>query len=69
MRAPLICGDIINHERYPIDRADDPHRRTAVEQVRAELATDGCAVIRDFFSEAGLAALVDEAEGRKPQAY
>lgn len=69
MRAPLICREIINHERYPIDLADDPRRQTAVEQVRAELATDGCAVIRDFFSEAGLAALVDEAEARKPQAY
>ncbi len=69
MRAPLICSDIINHERYPIDRTDDPRRQTAVEQVRAQLATDGCAVIRDFFSEAGLAALVDEAEARKPQAY
>ena len=69
MGAPLICSDIINHERYPIDLADDPRRQTAVERVRAELATDGCAVIRDFFSEAGLAALVDEAEARKPQAY
>lgn len=65
----MICREIINHERYPIDLADDPRRQTAVEQVRAELATDGCAVIRDFFSEAGLAALVDEAEARKPQAY
>ena len=69
MRAPLICSEIISHERYPIDLVDDPRRQTAVEQVRAELATDGCAVIRDFFSEAGLAALVDEAEARKPQAY
>ncbi len=69
MRASLICSEIINHQRYPIDLADDPRRQTAVEQVRAELATDGCAVIRDFFSEAGLAVLVDEAEARKPQAY
>ena len=69
MQAPLDCSQIINYERYPIDRFDDPRRQASVDQVRTELAADGCAVIRSFFSEAGLAALVDEAEARKPQTY
>lgn len=62
MNARLDCSDIINYERYPIDLADDPRRQAAVEKIRAELADGGCAVIREFFSAAGLAALVSEAE-------
>lgn len=65
----LGTRDIINHTDYPIDLTDDPRRKAAVDQVRADLATDGCAVIRNFFSEAGLAALTGEAEARKPKAY
>ncbi len=69
MNAPLECRDVIDSDRYPIDRPDDPRRQRVVDQVRTELADDGCAVIRGFFSEAGLAALTAEAETRKPQAY
>ena len=69
MQTPLNCRDIINHERYPIDLVGDPRRQSAVDHVRTELAADGCAVIRNFFSDAGLAALIGEAEARKPQAY
>ena len=69
MQTLMNHRDIINHERYPIDVSKDPRRQAVVDQVRAELAEDGCAVIRDFFSEDGLAALTGEAEARKPQAY
>jgi len=69
MQIPIDCGEIIHSERYPIDLVDDPRRQAAVDQVRTQLASDGCAVIRNFFSEAGLAALVNEAEARKSQAY
>ena len=69
MPTPLACSDIINHQRYPIDVAQDPRRQSVVEQVRGELANDGCAVIRNFFSDAGLAALLKEAGERKAQAY
>ncbi len=65
----MICSEIINYKCYPIDLAGDPRREVAVEQVRAELADDGCAVIREFFSKDGLAALVEEAEVRKPHAF
>ena len=69
MQQPLAIAEIIDHERYPIDRVDNPRRQAAVEQVRGALAADGCAVIRNFFSEAGLAALLGEASDRKQQAY
>ena len=69
MTIQLACSDILNHERYPIDLPGDPRRQAAVEQVRAELAGDGCAVIRNFFSEAGLLALLHEAGSRKPRTY
>ena len=69
MQTRLDCNEIINHELYPIDLADDPRRRAAVEQVRAQLESDGCAVLRNFFSDAGLAALLAEAEARRAQTY
>ncbi|MEM6987370.1 MAG: hypothetical protein AAF499_12625 [Pseudomonadota bacterium] len=69
MTPQLTPTDIINHARYPIDLLSDSRRAAAVDQVRTELAADGCAVIRDFFSPAGLTALVDEAEARRSQAY
>ena len=50
MSIDLDCTEIINHPRYPIDELDDPRRETTIEQVKSQLADDGCAVIRDFFS-------------------
>ncbi len=65
----LACQEIIDHDRYPIDRPGDPRRAAAVADVRAALADDGCAVIRGFFSPAGLAALRAEALARAPRAH
>ncbi len=62
----LACHEIIDHARYPIDRPDDSRREAVVAEVRASLADDGCAVIRNFLSPAGLAALLDEARERVP---
>ena len=69
MKAHLDCDQIINYELYPIDQQNDPRRQAAIEKVRADLADDGCAVIRNFFSSTGLDALVNEAESRKHTAY
>ena len=69
MPTSLAYNQIINHAAYPIDEVDNPLRHRVVDQVRSELATDGCAVIRNFFSDAGLAALLAEACERKLQAY
>ena len=69
MSSRLGCTDIINHARYPIDELGDPGRQAIIEQVKSELADDGCAVIRNFFSETGLKILLTEANERKPQTY
>ena len=69
MHSLLDCRELINYQRYPIDLPDDPRRQAAVQQVRDELADDGCAVIRNFFSGPGLETLVGEAEDRKSQTY
>jgi len=69
MATQLDCKDIINHARYPIDESDAQARQGIIERIKDELADDGCAVIRNFFSSAGLAALLEEANQRKPEAY
>ena len=69
MADKLECRDIINHSLYPIDEAENARRSTTIDQVRSELADDGCAVIRGFFSGEGLAALLTEADERKAQTY
>jgi len=69
MQPLFSCPGLINQQHYPIDLPDDPRRSAAIRLVQQELATDGCAVLRDFFSEEGLARLVAEAEARKSLAY
>jgi hypothetical protein len=69
MTQAIPCNAIIDHDNYPIDEIENSKRQQVVEQVRAQLAVDGCAVVRDFFSPEGLDALVLEAIERKPDAY
>jgi hypothetical protein len=69
MAQQLDCKDIINHALYPIDEQNAPARRGIIERIKHELTDDGCSVIRDFFSSAGLASLLEEANQRKPKAY
>ena len=63
------CREIINHDEYPVDDLDDPKRQLIIDQIRAELADDGCAVIRNFVNEDGLQQLLAEAQERKHRAY
>lgn len=65
----MQCRDVINHSLYPIDELDDSRRSTLIEQVRADLANDGCAVIPGFLSRDGLNTLLNEAKARANQAY
>lgn len=64
-----FCRSLIDHQRYPVDQPDDPSRRKVVDQVRASLAGDGCAVIPGFLSRPGLKTLLEEAKSRAPHAY
>ena len=53
--------DLIDLDRYPIDQ-EGAKREALLERVRADLAKDGCAVLKGFLSEAGVKALATEAE-------
>jgi len=52
--------DLINLKRYPID-AVCRQRDELIEQTRARLGFDGCAVLKGFLSEKGVEALTAEA--------
>ena len=51
----------IDLDRYPID-TDGPARDEVLAKVRANLARDGCAVLKGFVNSDGIAALTSEAE-------
>jgi hypothetical protein len=54
--------DLIDRDRYPIHQ-NGPARDALLSKVRADLAQDGCAVIKGFLTPAGVAALAEEAGG------
>ena len=43
-----VLVDLVDTDRYPLADPDDPARAEVVARVRAELAADGCSVLRDF---------------------
>lgn len=53
--------DLIDLDRYPIDR-EGAEREALLASVRADLATDGCAVLKGFLRADGIAALTAEAD-------
>ena len=53
--------DFINLDRYPIHHPGAA-REALLADVRADLARDGCAVIKGFLTEAGIGALTAEAD-------
>jgi len=58
---PFVAADLINLDRYPID-AIDRARDELVNQTRAALTHDGCAVLKGFLSDKGILALKTEAD-------
>lgn len=61
--------EAVNLLEYPIEDLASPGRDRVIQQIKKQLAKDGCAVIPNFLSEAGLQALLGEAEARQAQAY
>jgi len=59
---------LIDLETYPIHR-DGPARDAVLAQVRADLAKDGCAVLKGFLTPAGITALTREADGVADQGH
>ena len=62
MSVELSCLEKINHDEYPIDELGNKKLLRVSEKVRRELKQDGCAVINNFFNNAGLDALLKEAK-------
>lgn len=54
--------DLIDLDRYPIHRPG-PDRDSVVTRVRADLAKDGCAVVRSFLTPRAISLLSEEADG------
>ncbi len=65
----LNCESLINADRYAIADRHSDRRAVAIANVRAELAADGCSVLRGFFSEDGLRQLQVEAQARTHLAH
>ena len=63
-----VASDLIDLECYPIDRACDA-RDALIESVRADLARDGCAVIKGFLTPEGIEALRREADRVADKGY
>jgi hypothetical protein len=61
MTMPYSSSVLIHYDRFPINH-EGAERRALVERVRADLARDGCAVIKRFVTPEGVAALAAEAE-------
>ena len=61
--------DLVDLGRYPIDLPGAPGHEALLQDVRRELATDGCAVLPGFVHEAGLRHLVAEADAVAEQAH
>ena len=59
---------LIDLDRYPIDMPGVALDE-AVAHARAELAEDGCAVLKGFLTEEGVAALVAEADAVADKAH
>jgi len=57
----FIATDLINLERFPIDVAGCS-RDSLVDQTRAALNQNGCAVLKGFLSEKGVSSLKAEAD-------
>ena len=62
MSNPIDVGTIIDFERYPLNRPDSEAYSRLVEETHAQLAEDGCAVLRGFVHQSCLPALVKEAD-------
>lgn len=58
----------INLARYPIDRPG-ANLEAVIAAVQADLARDGCAVVKGFLTVEGIAACVDEADAAVPHAH
>ena len=62
---PIELGELVDLDRYPLDRPETGAYRAAVAAARTGLTGDGCAVIRDLVRPDGVRRLDDEISARK----
>jgi len=68
MSTAFSCSQMLS-SFYAVNQPGHPSRQKTINLVREELANEGCAVIRNFFSVEGLNALLGEAKDRIEQAH
>ncbi len=61
--------DLVDVGRYPLDLPDSPAYQRMIEDIQNALKEDGCAVLRGFVHDAGLQALIAEADSVADQAH
>ncbi|WP_280394136.1 HalD/BesD family halogenase [Nocardia brasiliensis] len=69
MAATGVLDEIVDTARYPLADAADPGRRAAVAAARAELAANGCTVLRGFIRPELTETLRAQGEAMAPHAY
>lgn len=62
------AADLINYDRYPIT-TPGAAREAVLNQVQAELDSQGCAVLKGFLTTEGIARAVAEADGVADQGH
>jgi len=65
----LAIEQAVNTSHYPLAEPDGLAWRSAVARVRAELAADGCSVLRDFIRPARLTTLGEQCASIAGRAY
>jgi hypothetical protein len=61
--------DVVDLARYPVIELDSPAARAVIEEARAQLAHNGAAELPGFVTDAGITALVDDAETLVPRVH
>lgn len=65
----MNAAELIDLERYPLDRPESEAFAALLAQVRQDLDRDGCAVLKGFLRPSGIAAGVAEAERASVHAH
>ena len=63
--APIALGELVDLERFALERTDAGERRALIDAARAELRRDGCAVIRDLLRPEAVERINQEIVERK----
>ncbi|MFI5717182.1 arpA protein [Nocardia sp. NPDC051750] len=69
MAATVTLDEIVDTSRYPLAEPDTPEWRAAVAAARADLAEDGCTVLREFIRPELHPLLGEQGERMAPHAY